>query len=132
MATLMKFEMVAPERLLFSGEVQQVTVPGAEGEFTVLAGHAPVVAIIRPGVVTLIDESGKEAKLFVRGGFAEATPEGLKVLAEQAVPLAELDQEILAQEIKNAEEDVADAQDDKTRARAQEKLDHLRQLQALL
>jgi len=132
MATAMNLELVAPERLLFSGEVQQVTVPGSEGEFTVFAGHAPVVAILRPGVVTLIDGNGKEEKLFVRGGFAEATPEGLKVLAEQAVPLAELDQAALAQEIKNAEEDVADARDDKIRARAQERLDHLRQLQASL
>lgn len=132
MADVMNFELVAPEHLLFSGEVREVTVPGREGDFTVLPGHAPVISIIRPGVVVLVDDSGTEERVFVRGGFAEATPEGLTVLAEEALPLKELDKERLAQEVKNAEEDVADAKDDRTRQQAQETLDHLRQLQSVL
>lgn len=131
MADSLKFELVSPEKLLKSGDVQQVTVPGTEGDFTVLPGHAPVLSTVRPGVVVVVD-GGSEEKIFVRGGFAEASPGGLTVLAEQAVPLAELDADTLAQQIKNAEEDVADAKTDDSRQRAQESLDHLRQLQSAL
>ncbi len=131
MADSLKFELVSPEKLLKSGDVRQVTVPGTEGDFTVLPGHAPVLSTVRPGVVVVVDDGGEE-KIFVRGGFAEATPGGLTVLAEQAVPLGELDADALAQQIQNAEEDVADAKTDDSRQRAQESLDHLRQLQAAL
>ncbi len=131
MADSLKFELVSPEKLLKSGDVQQVTVPGTEGDFTVLPGHAPVLSTVRPGVVVVVDGGGEE-KIFVRGGFAEASPAGLTVLAEQAIPLAELDAEALAQQIQNAEEDVADAKTDDSRQRAQESLDHLRQLQSAL
>jgi F-type H+-transporting ATPase subunit epsilon len=128
MAELLKFELVSPERLLMSAEVQQVTVPGVEGDFTVLARHAPVLSTVRPGVVTVVPESGGEDRIFVRGGFAEVNPEGLTLLAEQAIPMAELDREALAGQIRNAEEDVADAKNDDARQRAQESLDHLKQL----
>ncbi len=128
MAELLNFELVAPDRLIFSGEVEQVTVPGLEGDFTVLAGHAPVLSTIRPGVVDIVVGESDTQRYFVRGGFAEATPQGLSVLAEQAIALADLSREQLAGEIKNAEDDVADAGDDATRTRAQETLNHLRQL----
>ena len=128
MAELLKFELVSPERLLMSGDVQQVTVSGTEGEFTVLARHAPVLSTIRPGVITVVPESGGEERIFIRGGFAEVNPEGLTVLAEEALPMAELDRDALAAQIKNAEEDVADATSDERRQKAQETLDHLRQL----
>lgn len=132
MAALIKFELVAPERLLLSGDVQQVVVPGTEGNFTVLPGHAPVLSTMRPGVLDITDETGREDRVYVRGGFAEVNPGGLTVLAEQAVPLAELSPEMLAGQVKNAEEDVADATDDEKRRRAQEALDHLRALQQAL
>ena len=75
------FELVSPERLMFSGEVTQVDVPGEEGDFGVLAGHAPYVATLKPGVLTIFSEGG-ERRILVRGGFAEVGPGGLTVLAE--------------------------------------------------
>ena len=132
MADLFKFELVSPEELLLSQDVQQVLVPGTEGNFTVLPGHAPVLSTLRPGVLDMIDEQGREERIYVRGGVAEVNPKGLTVLAEDAVPLAELSPEMLAQQIRNAEEDVADAGDDEKRRRAQESLDHLRDLQTAL
>ena len=132
MAALIKFELVSPERLLLSGDVQQVVVPGTEGNFAVLPGHAPVLSTLRPGVLDITDETGREDRVYVRGGFAEVNPTGLTVLAEQAVPLAELSPDMLARQVKNAEEDVADASDDEKRRRAQEALDHLRALQQVL
>lgn len=132
MAELMKFELVSPERLLMSEDVQQVTVPGTEGEFTVLARHAPVLSTMRPGLLSVVGDGGSEEKIFVRGGFAEVNPDGLTVLAEEAIHMSDLDQDALAQQVKNAEEDVADATDDEKRAKAQEALDHLKQLQSAL
>jgi F-type H+-transporting ATPase subunit epsilon len=126
------FELVSPARLLFSGEVTSVTIPGTDGEMGIFAGHAPVLSTLRPGVVTITRESGQPEKIFVRGGFAEVNPSGLTMLAETAIPLAELDAAALAQQIKNSEEDVADAKDDETRRRAQENLDHLKVLHAAL
>jgi F-type H+-transporting ATPase subunit epsilon len=125
---LLKFELVSPERLLLSAEVQQVTVPGTEGAFGVLPDHAPVLSTLRPGVVEVITAEGARERIFVRGGFAEVDPEGLTILAEVAIPMAELDPAALELQIKDAEEDVADAQDDESRRRAQESLDHLRDL----
>jgi F-type H+-transporting ATPase subunit epsilon len=132
MAGLFKFELVSPEDLLLSQDAQQVQVPGTDGNFTVLPGHAPMLSTLRPGVLDMIDESGREERIYVRGGVAEVNPNGLTVLAEDALPLAELSPEMLAQQIKNAEEDVADASDDEKRRRAQESLDHLRDLQTAL
>jgi F-type H+-transporting ATPase subunit epsilon len=129
---LMKFELVSPERLLISADVQQVTVPGTEGLFTVLPQHAPVLSTLRPGVVEVVREDGASERIFVRGGFAEVNNLGLTVLAEVAIPLVELDSKALDQQVRDAEEDVADAQDDETRRRAQESLDHLRELRQAL
>lgn len=132
MADLLKFELVSPERLLSSGEVHQVVIPAVEGEFTVLAHHAPVLATMKPGVVTVTDAAGKEERIFVRGGFAEVNPAGLTVLAEEAVAVADLSAERLAQQIKNAEEDVADATDPEKKRKAQETLDHLKDMKSVL
>lgn len=126
------FDLVSPERLLMSAEVDQVDVPGSEGDFGVLANHAPVVTALRPGVLTIQSQGKQGEKFFVRGGFAEVTAQGLTVLAEEAMPLAELDRAALDQRIRNAEEDVADAKDSVTRDRAQETLCQLRELQAAL
>jgi F-type H+-transporting ATPase subunit epsilon len=127
-----KFELVSPERLLVSGEVEQVLVPGAEGDMTVLAHHAPLLTTLRPGLLEIGLPGGGQQRFFIRGGFAEVGPSGLTVLAETAIDLVELDAGQLAQAVKNAEEDVADATKDTARDRAQTKLDHLRQVQAAL
>ena len=121
------FELVSPDKVSFSGAAQAVVVPGNEGDFQVLSDHAPVMTSMRPGVVGIDDASGKHIRIFVRGGFADVGPHGLIVLAETAIPFEDLSADELSQEIKNAEEDLADAADDKKRL-AQEKLDHLREL----
>ena len=127
-----KFELVSPERLLVSGQVEQVLVPGAEGDMTVLAYHAPLLTTLRPGVLDIGLPGGEHQRFFIRGGFAEVCPKGLTVLAETAIDLRELDAGQLAQAITDAEEDVADATSDSVRDRAQTKLDQLRQVQAAL
>jgi F-type H+-transporting ATPase subunit epsilon len=127
-----KFELVSPERLLVSGDVEQVLVPGAEGDMTVLAYHAPLLTTLRPGVLNIGFPGGEHQRYFIRGGFAEVGPSGLTVLAETAIDLRELDGGQIAQAIKDAEEDVADASSDIMRDRAQTKLDQLRQVQAAL
>ena len=128
-----KFELVSPERLLVSGNVEQVIVPGSEGEMTVLAHHAPLLTTLRPGLLDIgFPGGGEHQRYFVRGGFAEVSPGGLTVLAETAIDLLELDAAQFAQAVKDAEEDVADATDDAIRDRAQTRLDHLRQVHATL
>jgi F-type H+-transporting ATPase subunit epsilon len=124
------FDLVSPEQLVYSGEVEHVVVPGTEGEFGVLAGHAPLIAMLRPGVVKILGRD--EQDILVVGGFAEVGPEGLTILADRALPLAEIDPGIIAGEIQDAEQDVADATDDATRDRLQHKLDQLRGVQAAL
>jgi len=125
------FELVSPEKLLFSGEVEAVVVPGGEGDFTVMKDHAPVMTTMRPGVVE-VNEGAKATRLFVRGGFADVSAKGLTILAEQAIPVAELDAEKIGAEIKNAEEDLGDATSDEVRRAAQERLDQMRELKAAL
>jgi F-type H+-transporting ATPase subunit epsilon len=126
------FELVSPARLLYSGDVASVQIPGTEGEMTILSNHAPVLSTLKPGVVIVAKDGGTSEKIFVRGGFAEVNASGLTVLAETAIPLADLDGAAIAAQIKNAEEDVADAKSDESRAKANETLDHLRSLQAAL
>ncbi|MDE2364963.1 MAG: F0F1 ATP synthase subunit epsilon [Hyphomicrobiales bacterium] len=126
------FELVSPEQLLFSGEVESVVVPGTEGQFTVLKYHAPVMTTLKPGVVEVEESPARKRRVFVRGGFADVAPTGLTVLAEQAIALEDFDAAKLAQEIKNAEEDVADAAAGESKRAASEKLDQLRELKAAL
>jgi F-type H+-transporting ATPase subunit epsilon len=121
------FELVSPNKLMFSGPAESVLVPGSEGDFVVLKDHAPVMASLRPGVVTFEEAQGKQTRIFVRGGFADVSASGLILLAETAIPAGELDAAHLDQEIKNAEEDLADAPDEQKRL-WQEKLDRLREL----
>ncbi|MEQ8266938.1 MAG: F0F1 ATP synthase subunit epsilon [Parvibaculum sp.] len=132
MAEKLNFDLVSPERLLFSGTVDMVVIPGAEGDMGIMAGHAPVMSTLRPGIINVDDAGKPQQRLFVRGGFAEVTPAGLTVLAEYTVPLAELDAAALDVEIRHAEEDVADAKTDAKRQAAQEKLDHLKQLRQVI
>lgn len=124
MATF-KFELVSPERLVMSADVDQVDLPGAGGDFGVLAGHAPLVSTLRPGVIT-VKAGGTSSRVFVRGGFAEVNASGLTVLAEKAVPVAELKADEIADEIRNAEEDVADAKSPEARQAAEARLQQLR------
>lgn len=128
MAEKLTFELVSPERQLLSAQVDMVQVPGSEGDFAVMPGHAPVMSTIRPGIVEVSGAEDGDHRFFIYGGFAEVTPKGLTLLAEEAIPMEELDASVLAQKIQNCEEDVADAKSDETRQKAQERLDHLKQL----
>jgi F-type H+-transporting ATPase subunit epsilon len=131
MADPFQFELVSPERLLMSEPVDQVVVPGSEGYFTVLKGHAPLMSTLRPGVVD-VTHGGATDRIFVRGGFADVSPAGLTILAEQAIPLADVDAAMLAQEVKNAEEDLADAKDGAAKDAADLRLYQLKEVQAAL
>src|SRR6202521_1897564 len=101
--TTFHFDLVSPEKLLFSSEVTQVDIPGAEGDFGVLAGHAPIVTTLRPGILVIHGEAGEQMRVVVNGGFAEVGPAGLTVLADTAVPLDEFDLAVLAGAIKDTE-----------------------------
>jgi F-type H+-transporting ATPase subunit epsilon len=125
------FELVSPERQLFSGQVEQVVVPGAEGDFGVLAGHAPFVSSLRPGILTIHGE-GQPKRLYVNGGFAEVSEGSLTVLAERATAVEDLHADQIAAEIRDAEEDLADAKDDAARSKAAEKLGQLQSVKAVL
>lgn len=119
------FELVSPSRLVFSGEVEQVDVPGAEGDFGVLPAHAPFISTLRPGILTI--RNGSEAKrYFVRDGFAEVNPEGLTVLAETAVPVEEFAADTLANEIRVIEKAMTEAKDEAERWRHAELLEQIK------
>jgi F-type H+-transporting ATPase subunit epsilon len=130
MAETFKFELVSPERLLMSEDVLSVLVPGGEGEFTVFVNHAPVLSTMRAGLLDVVLADGQEKRIFIRGGFAEVQPDSLTVLAQQAINLDELDRDWITQEIKNTEEDVADATDEDVRTAAQNTLAQLQQVAA--
>jgi F-type H+-transporting ATPase subunit epsilon len=102
------FELVSPEKLLLGKPVALVTVPGGEGDYGVLVGHAPMITTVRPGVIEMFAEEDSVAtdRIFVAGGFAEVTPERCTVLAEEAVPVAELDRAQIEEEAKNLAEDI--------------------------
>jgi F-type H+-transporting ATPase subunit epsilon len=125
-------EIVSPEKLVFSGEVEAVAVPGTEGEFTVLKDHAPLIAMMKPGVVMIEAEPAKKLRLFVPGGFAEVAASGLTILADKAIALVELDASTLDAELKNFEEEVAGAKGDEARRMTVEKRDQLMELRAAL
>jgi F-type H+-transporting ATPase subunit epsilon len=126
------FELVSPERLIFSGEVEQVDVPGAEGEFGVFAGHAPLIATLKPGMLRVYGGSGAPQRIVVKGGFAEVGPSGLTVLAEYAVPAEEYDPAMIDEAIKDTEEDIADATEQAERDKLARHLAQLKALQDVL
>ncbi len=130
MADKLTFELVSPERLLLSVEAEMVTVPGAEGDFGVLPGHAPMISGLRPGVIEVTGTEAGDERIFVAGGVAEIVADQLVVLAEEAVPVSELDRAGLEQRIKDAAEDLEDADDDEARRRVEAKLRHLEDLLA--
>lgn len=115
MADKVEFELVSPERLLLSRSVDMVVVPGAEGDFGVLRGHAPLISTLRLGVIDVHDAGGVSDRIFVAGGFAEVTAERCTVLAEQAVPVADLDRAGIEGEIKSLRDKLAVADGDPER-----------------
>lgn len=126
MATL-HFELVSPEKLAYSGEVDQVDVPGLEGDFGVMAGHAPMIASVRPGILT-ITVGGKHEKIIVLGGLAEVNDKGLTVLAETATSVQDLDKAAFAEQISSMEEDLKELEGNAL-DRAIERLDHFKVIQ---
>ena len=124
-------EFVSPESVLFSGDVDQVDLPGAEGDMGILAGHAPLVTTLRPGIVTIYRGGAREA-VVLTGGFAEVGPAGLTVLADRAVAREDFDTATLASEIKDTEEDVADSTNEARRDKLARHLEQLKTLQAVL
>ncbi len=132
MADKVAFELVSPERLLRSADADMVVVPGSEGDFAVLPGHAPMISTLRPGALEVYRGDVAEDRYFVAGGFAEVAADRLVVLAEETIPMEELDRAQLERQIRHAEEDIADAKDDAGRDKAQERADHLRDILASL
>ncbi|MGY4499478.1 F0F1 ATP synthase subunit epsilon [Bradyrhizobium diazoefficiens] len=124
------FDLVSPEKLAFSGEVDQVDIPGVEGDFGVLAGHAPVVAAIRPGILT-VTSGGRHEKIIVLGGLAEVSEKGLTVLADVATSLAELDRARFAETISEMEEGLKEHEGSEL-DQAIERLDHFKSIQQQL
>ena len=116
MAERVEFELVSPERLILSEPVEMVVVPGVEGDFGVLPGHAPMISTVRPGVISIHEGGTVQTRIFVAGGFAEVTPERCTVLAESAVPLAEIDRAEVEGQIATLEQEVTDALSDEERA----------------
>ena len=116
MADKVQFELVSPERLLVSRAVDMVVIPGGEGDFGVLPGHAPLISTIRPGVIAIHDDGKIAERLFVAGGFAEVTPDRCAVLAEEATPVDKLDRAAIETELRDIKDDMAAAKDDAPRA----------------
>jgi F-type H+-transporting ATPase subunit epsilon len=124
------FDLVSPERLLLSEDAEMVTIPGAEGEMGVMAGHMPLVSTLKPGIVDVKIVHGQHDKYFVSGGFAEVTAAKITVLAEEAIPLTHLNEETLRQRIIDAEEDIATAKTEAEMQRATAALDQYKRLLA--
>lgn len=117
-----EFELVSPERLLVSEPVEMVVVPGEEGDFGVLYDHAPMISAVRPGVIAVYNGGQVTQSIFVAGGFAEVTPVRCTVLAEQAVPVSEIDRAAAEQQLQDAREDLEDAKTDMERRDASNRI----------
>ena len=113
------FELVSPETLLFSGEVDMVVLPAADGDMGVLPGHSPVIATVRPGTICVYEGTSVTRRLFVAGGFVEVTQKRCTVLAETAIPIQNIDTAAVQSEIRDLGEDVGHARDAEAKARAE-------------
>jgi F-type H+-transporting ATPase subunit epsilon len=122
MAERLRFELVSPERLLLSEEVEMVVVPGTEGDFGALPRHAPFLTMVRPGVIEVYNNRQVSERLFIAGGYAEVTAERCTVLAEEALPVAEIDRAQVEAELKDLGEDLEDAKDESARKAIQAKI----------
>jgi F-type H+-transporting ATPase subunit epsilon len=132
MADKISFDLVSPERLLLSEDAEMVTLPGTEGDLGVLPGHEPLITTLRPGVIAVKGGREGDARFFVMGGFAEVNPEKLTVLAEEALPMADMDAAALNQRIADTKEDLLVAKSERERARLVQTLDSLEQARAAL
>ena len=121
------FELVSPEKLVYSGEVEQVDVPGAEGDFGVLAGHAPLVTTLRPGILT-VHGSGGAQKIVVLGGFAEMSAQGLTVLADVAEAIEDIDRAVVAKRIEEMEKSIEKMEPGSELDKAITRLDHFKEV----
>jgi F-type H+-transporting ATPase subunit epsilon len=129
MAGKIIFDLVSPERLLLSKPVDMVTVPGSEGYMGVMAGHAALVSTLRAGMIDMEDD-GQDTRFFIRGGFAEVNAEKITVLAEEAIPISELDIAVLDQRIADAQDDEIAAKTDEDRLKAAQLVDDLKLVRA--
>lgn len=111
-----QFELVSPEQILASIEARMVIVPGEDGDFGVLADHAPLLSSMRPGIVTVTAADGTQRKIFVSGGFADVDGTQCSVLAEEAVDVEKLDRDALTATLKDLEDDLDFAKDDAVKA----------------
>jgi len=130
MADKLQFELVSPEKLLLSAAVEMVVVPGSEGNFGVLPGHALFISTVRPGIIDVYEDKTVTERIFVAGGFAEVTPERCTVLADEAVPLASLDRSAIEAQAKTLESNIAALRDQLPRLSGAERDDAARQLRA--
>ncbi len=117
-----EFELVSPERLLLSEEVEMVVVPGEEGDFGVLIRHSPMISTLRPGVIQVHEGGAVKESIFVAGGFAEVTPARCTVLAEEAIAVGEIDRPATEQRLSDARDDLLDAKDDLEKALAEKQI----------
>ena len=129
MAAKITFDLVSPEKLLLSQAVDMVTVPGSEGYMGVMAGHAPLVSTLRAGMIDILD-AGADTRFFIKGGFVEISATKITVLAEEAIPMTELDIAVLEQRLKDAQEDEIAAKTDAERQRAAHLVDDLKLVRA--
>jgi F-type H+-transporting ATPase subunit epsilon len=129
MAAKIAFELVAPERLLLSCTADMVTVPGTEGYMGVMAGHAPLVSTLRAGMID-VNVDGKDDRYFICGGFVEIGPAKITILAEEALPMTEMDLSVLDQRISDAQEDEIAAKSDEDRQKAAQLVDDLKLVRA--
>jgi F-type H+-transporting ATPase subunit epsilon len=126
MADKLNFSLVSPERELFSGQVDQVDIPGTEGDFGVFPDHSPMMAAIRTGAITVTNES-KKTQFFIQGGFADVTPEGLTILAEKALPMDEVNSALIKEMMEDIEKTLA-KQEGETALAAQQDIDSLKRM----
>ena len=123
MAETTEFELVTPERLVFTERAEMVVVPGSEGLFAAMPRHSPFISTLKPGVLEVYEGGKVKQRIFVAGGFAELTPERLTVLAERALPVAEIDRSAVEQRIKDLRDDLAAARSDGEKKTVQEAID---------
>ena len=121
-AAKLSFELVSPERLLFSATVDMVVVPGSEGDVGILPGHSLFLSSVRPGVIDVYNKGTVTDRIFIAGGFAEATPERCTVLADAAMPISDLKREDIEPKLKDAREDIGDTADETARKAAEKRV----------
>ena len=132
MADKLHFSLVSPAKEVFSGDVDHVIAPGTDGEFGVLPKHAPFMSTLKNGVVRVLEGEAVSMRIFVRGGFADVTPEGLTILAEEAVDINECDAGDIADQLQTAKEDLLAEGDGPHHGALQEHFDYLTDLQRAL